>query len=603
MLTGRPDGGAAARSPRRWLSVLFVAIAAPGLLVFAAFADRAQAGVPKHPAWKSTFPVATWPNDGFTVRNNVLNPAEAGHQMIWANSYRHWGVVSTQPDTGSIKAYPSVQKNYPEHPEYSSLRYLRSSFKQSMPSAADLSAEAAYEVWLNNRTVEVMMWVSNHNQSPAGQVIGTIPIYQEKFVVWQDGNNKYSFVLDGQQATGRVHLLSALRWLVHHGPSSQARYLNRSDTLTEVDFGWEIASTGGKPLDFSVTGYAVSSGLKRAPKNEQPAGGLVLPHLPWALMLGLAAVFAALFLLAMLLLSKVARAGENRTLTSMFEKYGPRHQPAPAKNDTEANGTVTTAAVGAMTRLMSTGAQERLSRRLDLAGVKRVPAEWALLGACLVVAIGATLSVVTSYVLVGLLGGMLIGWLTMRLSLSVRILRRRASFSDQLPDMLQLIASTLKAGFSLPQALEAVVREENQPAAAEFSRVLAEARIGANLEDGLEAVATRMDSDDLRWTVMAIRIQQGVGGNLAEVLLTIADTIRERAFLRRQVRALSAEGRLSAYVLVALPLIVATWLFISSATYMRPLYTTPLGYLLLTIASALVLIGTYWMHRVIKVEI
>jgi tight adherence protein B len=320
-------------------------------------------------------------------------------------------------------------------------------------------------------------------------------------------------------------------------------------------------------------------------------------------MLGLAAVFAALFLLVILLFGRMVRAGEGRTLTSMFEKYGPRHQQLTVKTETESNGAVATAAVGAVTRLMSTGTTERVSRRLDLAGVKREPAQWALLGGCVVVAIAVTLSLVTSYVLVGILGGMVIGWLAMRLSLSVRILRRRAAFSDQLPDMLQLIASTLKAGFSLPQALDAVVREENQPAAGEFSRVLAEARIGGNPEDGLDAVASRMDSDDLRWTVMAIRIQRGVGGNLAEVLLTIAGTIREREFLRRQVRALSAEGRLSAYVLVALPLIVATWLFVSSATYMRPLYTTPLGYFLLVTAGTLLLIGTYWMHRVIKVEV
>src|SRR5258708_5430582 len=320
-------------------------------------------------------------------------------------------------------------------------------------------------------------------------------------------------------------------------------------------------------------------------------------------MLGLAAVFAAVFLIVILMLGRAARAGEDRTLTSMFEKYGPWHQPVPVKNDSENNGAVATAAVGAVTRLMSTGATERLSRRLDLAGIRRKPAEWALLGGCVAVAVATTLSLVTSVLLVGILGGMVIGWLAMRLSLSVRILRRRASFSDQLPDMLQLIASTLQAGFSLPQALDAVVREENQPAAGEVARALAEVRIGANLEDGLEAVASRMDSDDLRWTVMAIRIQQGVGGNLAEVLLTIADTIRERAFIRRQVRALSAEGRLSAYILVALPLVVATWLFVSSATYMRPLYTTPLGEFLLVTATSLLLIGTYWMHKVIKVEV
>ena len=585
--------------------MLMAAIAGPGLVALVAVADPAQAGVPKHPAWKSTAPLAKWPGAGagFTLSNDVFNTAEAGRQLIWGDSYRHWGVESTQPNSPSIKAYPSVQRIYPNQPAYSRLRHLRSSFTQSMPSAANLSAEAAYEVWLNNRTVEVMMWVDNRNQTPAGQHIGSIPIYQENFDVYQNGPHQFSFVLSGQQQlTGRVHLLSALRWLVHHGPSKHARYLSRSDTLTEVDFGWEIASTGGKPLEFSVTGYAVSSGLRQPLKSHQ-AGGFELSRLPWSLMLGLAAFFAALFLLVILLLGRMARAGKGRTLTSMFDKYGPRHQQLTVKTESESNGSVATAAVGTVTRLMSTGATERVSRRLDLAGVKREPAEWALLAGCVVVAIAVTLSLVTSYVLVGILGGMVIGWLAMRLSLSVRILRRRAAFSDQLPDMLQLIASTLKAGFSLPQALDAVVREGNQPAAGEFSRVLAEARIGGNLEDGLDAVASRMDSDDLRWTVMAIRIQQGVGGNLAEVLLTIASTIRERAFLRRQVRALSAEGRLSAYVLVALPLIVATWLFVSSATYMRPLYTTPLGYFLLVTAGTLVLIGTYWMHKVIKVEV
>ena len=164
-------------------------------------------------------------------------------------------------------------------------------------------------------------------------------------------------------------------------------------------------------------------------------------------------------------------------------------------------------------------------------------------GACLAVGVAATLSLVTSYVFIGVVGGAVIGWLAMRLSLSIRILRRRASFSDQLPDMLQLIASTLQAGFSLPQALDAVIRQENQPAAGEFSRALAEARIGADLDTALEAVAIRMDSDDMRWTVMAIRIQQGVGGNLAEVLLTIADTIRERAYLRRQVARAQRRGQ------------------------------------------------------------
>ena len=324
---------------------------------------------------------------------------------------------------------------------------------------------------------------------------------------------------------------------------------------------------------------------------------------PWALLAGLAALFSAIFIVAMMAFGSAARAGRDRDLEERIERYGPRSKPAAAEDEAAGGARVRRTAQGVAQRLMSPAAQERLAERLDLAGIARKPAEWAMLGGCLGVAAAAVLSLVTSYVLLGVLAGAVIGWLVMRLSLSFRIVRRRVAFGEQLPDVLQLIASALHSGFSLPQALDAVVREDAQPIAGEFSRALAEVRFGGNLEDGLEAVADRMDSDDLRWTVIAIRVQQGVGGNLAEVLLTIAGTIRERAFLRRHVRALSAEGRLSAYILVALPVLVATWLFISSPEYMRPLYTTRPGEIMLVAAIGLVVLGALWMHKTIKIEI
>jgi tight adherence protein B len=172
-----------------------------------------------------------------------------------------------------------------------------------------------------------------------------------------------------------------------------------------------------------------------------------------------------------------------------------------------------------------------------------------------------------------------------------------------LPDVLQLIASSLQSGFSLAQALDAVVREGSQPAAGEFARALGEARIGADLADALDGVAARMDSQDMRWSVMAIRIQRSVGGNLAEVLRNTIATMRERAFLRRHVKALSAEGRLSAYILVALPILLGGWLFYSSRSYMQLLYTTTIGLMMLTGAVALVVIGALWMRALIKVEV
>jgi tight adherence protein B len=198
---------------------------------------------------------------------------------------------------------------------------------------------------------------------------------------------------------------------------------------------------------------------------------------------------------------------------------------------------------------------------------------------------------------------MLVGWLAMHLYVSFKIGRRRTAFGEQLPDVLQLIAGSLQSGFSLPQSLDAVVRENTQPAAAEFSRALAEARIGADLEDALQRIGDRMDSTDLRWTVMAIRIQREVGGNLAEVLLTTVGTMRERAFLRRQVRALSSEGRLSAYILIALPILIGGWFFYSDPKYMSLLYTTVPGLIMFVGSTVLVVLGALWMRKLINIEV
>lgn len=240
---------------RRSLVVLgAIALAGSGSIAFANLLPAAHAAIPLHPAWKSTAHFGIWRNGGFNVYNNEWNTAEAGPQIIWANSYQHWGVESTQANTTSVKTYPSVQKNYNDRP-YTSLHSLTSTFTESMPSAVNFDAEAAYDIWLNNYNVEVMMWVDNHGKTPAGTVIARVNICGQRFAVWQSGHDMYSFVLSGkQETTGQVNLLKALRWLVNHG------YLSRSDTLTQVDFGWEIASTNGVAMDFTMTHYTLSAG-------------------------------------------------------------------------------------------------------------------------------------------------------------------------------------------------------------------------------------------------------------------------------------------------------------------------------------------------------
>ncbi len=119
----------------------------------------------------------------------------------------------------------------------------------------------------------------------------------------------------------------------------------------------------------------------------------------------------------------------------------------------------------------------------------------------------------------------------------------------------------------------------------------------------LDGVADRLDSGDLRWVIMAVRIQRETGGNLAEVLRNTAATIRERAYLRRQVRTLSAEGRLSAYILFALPIVVGGWLFYSNPSYMRPLYTTVIGVCMLVTAAVLFVVGAIWMRSLINIKV
>ena len=147
---------------------------------------------------------------------------------------------------------------------------------------------------------------------------------------------------------------------------------------------------------------------------------------------------------------------------------------------------------------------------------------------------------------------------------------RLKAFSTGLADTLQLMSGSLSAGLSLAQSIDTIVREGNEPIAGEFRRVVIETRLGVTLEDSLDGVAERMESRDFEWVVMAIRIQREVGGNLAELLLTVAATLREREYLRRHVRALSAEGRLSCYILGGLPPGFLVYLTLTKPDYVKP---------------------------------
>ena len=170
--------------------------------------------------------------------------------------------------------------------------------------------------------------------------------------------------------------------------------------------------------------------------------------------------------------------------------------------------------------------------------------------------------------------------------------------------MLTLVAGSLTAGYSLAQAFDAAVREGNQPMAAELSRALVESRLGIDLEDALEQVAVRMDSRDFAWLVMSIRIQREVGGNLSRVLATVAETLRDRERIRRQVQVLSAEGRLSAAILGALPVVFGA-VPAAAAPRLRPpaLHRPDRRAAARGAAASPWSIGIVWLRKVVKVEV
>jgi hypothetical protein len=254
------------RPARRWFAVVAgVVVVGLGLVAlrqspvaapYVGQYSKMRLAAPAGSAWSSSEKFGTWDNRGFDVYNNEWNTAQAGPQLVWADSYRHWGVQSVQPDSTSVKTYPSVQQNY-SNPALRTVKSLTSSFAQAMPpSSLNYDAEAAYDLWLDNYKIEVMVWVANHGQTPLGGVIDHVAISGRQYAVYQGGPDMFSFVATGQPATtGQVNLLSALRWLIRH------HYLSGSDSLTQVNFGWEIASTNGVPLAFAINDYSLTTNV------------------------------------------------------------------------------------------------------------------------------------------------------------------------------------------------------------------------------------------------------------------------------------------------------------------------------------------------------
>lgn len=187
--------------------------------------------------------------------------------------------------------------------------------------------------------------------------------------------------------------------------------------------------------------------------------------------------------------------------------------------------------------------------------------------------------------------------------LDVRARRRRAIFESQVPDTLTMMANALRAGQGFEQALQVVSEEGPNPMAHEFRRLLAQQRLGVPPEETLRTLADRMGSEAFDWVVLATTIQRQVGGNLAEIYDNIAETLRQRESLKAEIHTLTAEGRLSAFILVLLPFVVGVGSVITNPPYAALLYTTRPGLIMLSASILAMIVGILWLRRIIRFDV
>ncbi|HEX9087834.1 MAG TPA: type II secretion system F family protein [Arthrobacter sp.] len=238
-----------------------------------------------------------------------------------------------------------------------------------------------------------------------------------------------------------------------------------------------------------------------------------------------------------------------------------------------------------------------IASALEQAGLVIAPADFLILAgaACLIGGICGTL---LGGALTAVLGAGTCA-LGAKMYLSVLADKRRKKFAAQMDDSLQLLSGGLRAGHSLLRAIDAVSQQAPSPTAEEFSRIINETRLGRDLNAAMDQTSERMKCEDFSWVAQAIGIHREVGGDLAEVLDQVGRTIRERGQIQRQVKALSAEGKISAYILTSLPVLIIGVLAIISPSYIASFGSSVIGWAMVAAGAIMMTVGGLWMKKIV----
>ncbi|HWC22247.1 MAG TPA: type II secretion system F family protein [Flexivirga sp.] len=392
--------------------------------------------------------------------------------------------------------------------------------------------------------------------------------------------------------------------------NSQSQFTLSPDKSLSGDHALTLAGeASGKPFTVTqkvsfgaITPPGPSSASAPAPAAATPTPSVGSP--PWVVWTGGALLALAIFVLTYVLLAPSIRTRRERRISSVqsyLDAAAHQTKTAQQRGPSAAGDAIVRLGDRLMSKREGTARTMLLIQRADLplrAG------EWLVLRVAAVLvgtAVGALLLRDAAWF--GAIIGATVGFVGPAVFLRFKASRRTRAFEAQLPQVVTLVATSLRSGFGLPQALESVARDSAEPAAKELSRALAQVRIGADLADALDDLATRMATESLHMAVMAIRVQRQVGGSLAETLDTTAKTLREREALRGQVAALSAEGRLSAAILIALPIGLFFYMMVVNYDYIQLLWTSVAGLVMMIGTCVMMVIGTIWMRKVVEIEV
>jgi tight adherence protein B len=416
---------------------------------------------------------------------------------------------------------------------------------------------------------------------------------------------KLSVATDGQYVAAATADLTQVYQQILTVLNSQFRITYRSSARAGTIAKISVSALGASATYVLQTPKAVvPPSLK---PTHTPAPGIAAPPAKpvlsgaWGLLLALGLAFLGVYALVLMLLLPGVRVRRERDLA---KRVGVPAAPDRMTDRTDRSlGAYLPTLVAVGDRLAGAGGWTlAMEAALERAGLPITPGE-LVTASGLAVVVGAVVGGLAFRTLImAAIFAVVIGLIPFGI---VQISQRRRvnKLHEQLPDVLMILATSLRAGHSFLQALDTVSKEAADPGAREFTRVVAEIRLGRPLSEAMNAMADRVGSEDFRWAVLAVNIQRDVGGNLAEVLDTVAETLRERDAVRRQIDSLSAEGKLSLYVLMALPIFIGLWVYKFNREYLSPLFHTSGGLAMLGGSIVLMVAGYLWMRKIVSIDV